>query len=331
MLLAQLRNRRHPTPYDFRDAAITCLEKDRTPRKRDIARLCDTLLGGDRVGQVGFESLPPLAQDVYERLAPLGINLKATTVQRALLDIRQRPGLLAASDLLWKLHFLLGPRRVVRPIMGRKELGLVPVQESWDIAIGKNQTPLLMLGYEGVTVEHVLEKRLRARVFAPEADAATALAAAEDCLLLLGSARLTEEFGHHAIGLLVGESGAQTAREIFDRLRRLVHHHRSTPDGLPGWVKSFVATGYSHYASLLPRASRTEGPSPRRWPACSRSSSRWRASPCRSAADAASWSSPPASRAPRPTTLASSACSGRPNGSSASEPRTTSGAPSTTS
>ena len=69
ILLAQMRNRQHPTPYDFRDAAITCLEKDRTPKKRNIERLCDVLLGGDRIGQVGFTSLPPLAQDVYERLA----------------------------------------------------------------------------------------------------------------------------------------------------------------------------------------------------------------------------------------------------------------------
>src|SRR3712207_7569859 len=48
VLLAQLRNRTTPTPYDFRDAAVTCLEKDRTPKKRDVPRLCDVLLGGDR-------------------------------------------------------------------------------------------------------------------------------------------------------------------------------------------------------------------------------------------------------------------------------------------
>src|SRR5438045_983078 len=161
-----MRNRRHPSPYDFRDAAVTCLEKDRTPKKRDIPRLCDILLGGDRVGQVGFESLPPLAQNVYGRLAPLGINLQATNIQRALLDIRARPELLPCSDLLWKLCYLLG-RDAVRPIMGERALGHTPVQESWDVAIGKNQTPLITLGYEGVTVEHVLEKRLKAKAFGP--------------------------------------------------------------------------------------------------------------------------------------------------------------------
>jgi hypothetical protein len=262
LLLAQLRNRRHPTPYDFRDAAVTCLEKDRTPGKRDVNRLCEILLGGDRCGQVGFSSLPPLAQNVYERLAPLGLKLDATTIQRALLDLRQQPGLLPCSDLLWKLRYLLAGSRVVRPIMGERTLGHSPAQESWDIDIGKNQTPVIQLGYEGVTVEHVLEKRLKARTFAADATAAVALAMAEDCILYLKSPRLTAELGEHAIALLTQETGAQTAPEIFDRMRRLVHYFRSTPAGLPDWVKRFVTTGYSHYATLLPLAFPDQGTSP---------------------------------------------------------------------
>src|SRR5207237_600988 len=83
--------------------------------------------------------------------------------------------------------------------------------ESWDIAIGKNQTPLIQLGYEGVTVEHVLEKRLKARAFAGGATAVSALAAAEDCVLYLKSARLTEEIGEHAAGLLVQETRKPSA------------------------------------------------------------------------------------------------------------------------
>lgn len=256
-----MRNRLHPTPYDFRDAAVTCLEKDRTPKKRNVERLCDALLGGDRLGQVGFASLPPLAQDVYERLGPLGIDLKSTTVQRALLDYRQRPDLLPCSDLLWKLRYLL-PAGVLRPIMGERVLGQAPVQESWDLAIGRNQTPLIQLGYEGVTVEHVLEKRLKAKAFAAHATPVGALAAAEDCVLFLKSERLTEEIGEHAVGLLVRETGAQSAPEIFERVRRLVHYFRSTPAGLPEWVKRFVTSGYSHYATLLPAAFSDRGTTP---------------------------------------------------------------------
>jgi hypothetical protein len=261
ILLAQLRNRRHPTPYDFRDAAVTCLEKDRTPKKRNVQRLCEVLLGGDRSGQVGFTSLPPLAQDVYQRLAPLRVNLQATTIQRTLLDLRQRPDLLPCSDLLWKLRYLLAGR-VVRPIMGERALGHVPAQESWDIEIGKYQTPLIQLGYEGVTVEHVLEKRLKARAFATDTTPVAALQAAEDCLLYLKSARLTEEIGDHAVGLLVQETGAQSAPEVFERVRRLVHYYRATPEGLPAWVERFVTTGYAHYATLLPGAFADRGTTP---------------------------------------------------------------------
>jgi hypothetical protein len=136
------------------------------------------------------------------------------------------------------------------------------VQESWDIAIGRNQTPVIQLGYEGVTVEHVLEKRLKAQAFSAGSTPVSALAAAEDCVLYLKSERLTEEIGEHAVGLLVQETGAQSAPEIFERVRRLVHHFRSTPAGLPEWVKRFVTSGYSHYATLLPAAFADRGTTP---------------------------------------------------------------------
>lgn len=262
MLLAQLRNRTHPTAYDFRDAAITCLEKDRVPGKRSIRHVCEILLGGDRSGQVGYTSLPPLAQDVYTRLEPLRLNLTATSIQRALMDFRLKPELLPCSDLLWKLHYLLQQQQLFRPIMGERKLGHVPTQESWDISLGKNQTPLIMLGYEGVTVEQVLERKLKTRAFATDAKTLDALAAAEDCLLYLKSPRLTEEIGSHAVGLLVEETGAQSAPEIFERVRRLVHYYRSTPTGLPDWIKRFVTTGYSHYATLLPAAFSDRGTTP---------------------------------------------------------------------
>jgi hypothetical protein len=266
LMLAQLRNRRHPTPYDFRDAAITCLEKDRTPKKRTIERLCDILLGGDRRGSVGVTALPPLAQDVYERLSAIRkvdgkFNLQASTIQRALLDLRQHPELRPCSELLWKLRYLLGSERVVRPIMGEKVLGKVPAQESWDIEIGKNQTPLIQLAYEGVTVEHVLERRLKSKAFAATSPV-VALEAAEDCLLYLDSPRLTEEIGDHAVELLVQETGAQSAPEVFERMRGLVHYFRSTPQGLPGWARRFVTTGYAHYTLLLPAAFADRGTTP---------------------------------------------------------------------
>jgi hypothetical protein len=261
LLLAQLRNRHAPTAYDFRDAAVTCLEKDRTPKKRDIPRLCDVLLGGDRVGQVGKKSLPALAQNVHDRLAVLGLDLQASNVQRALLDLRREPRLRPASDLLWKLHYLLGSS-TVKPIIGEKALGTVAIQESWEIYIGRHQAPIITLGYEGVTVEQVLEKRLRAKAFGPTADTVAALEAVEESLLFLDSPRLTEEIGRHAVLLLTRETGAQGAPQIFDRARRVIHHHRSTGAALPGWLDELVRTGYSHFSTLLPSAFADRGTTP---------------------------------------------------------------------
>ncbi len=38
IFLASLRGRARPTPYDFQDAAITCIEKDIVPGRRDVRR-----------------------------------------------------------------------------------------------------------------------------------------------------------------------------------------------------------------------------------------------------------------------------------------------------
>ncbi len=61
ILLAGMRDRAKPTPYDFQDAAVTCIEKDVVPGRRDVRRLVEIMMGGDRIGQVGYEALPPLA------------------------------------------------------------------------------------------------------------------------------------------------------------------------------------------------------------------------------------------------------------------------------
>nr|WP_263429557.1 DUF5682 family protein [Nannocystis pusilla] len=257
-LLARLRDRPHPSPYDFQDAAVTCLEKDRVPGRRDVRRLCQILLGGDRLGRVGYESLPPLAQDVYDRLAVLGVNLKSSRIERALLDIQGRPELLPASDLLWRLRYLGAG---VRPIMGERTLGHKPKQESWDIEIGKHQSSLIQLGYEGLTIEQVLEKRLKAKAFEATSRAAKALEAAEDSVLYLRSGRLTRELGLRATELLRAELGGNDAPEIFQRVRGLVHYYRTL--GMPDWIKDFVSTGYRHYATLLPTAFTDRGTAPR--------------------------------------------------------------------
>lgn len=111
ILLAGMRDRAKPTPYDFQDAAITCIEKDAVPGRRDVRRLVEIMMGGDRIGRVGYDALPPLARDVHDRLAPLELKLQQRGVQRALLDMSSRPELGACSDVLWMLRRADAARR----------------------------------------------------------------------------------------------------------------------------------------------------------------------------------------------------------------------------
>ncbi|UCM91259.1 DUF5682 family protein [Streptomyces marincola] len=253
ILLAGLRDRARPTPYDFQDAAVTCIEKDSVPGRRDVRRLVEILMGGDRIGQVGYDALPPLARDVHDRLAPLGLPLQRRGVHRALLDIAARPELEACSDLLWILRRLL-PQGAARPIMGERRLGERPIQESWDLSLGTHQRALIELGYEGVSVEQVMEQRLRRAAYAPTATAATVLAAVEDATLYLDSPRLAGELGAHALAVLSTERTVDGAPEVLRRVRRLLAHYRTSEPVLPPWIESFVTTGYAHYCTLLPTA-----------------------------------------------------------------------------
>lgn len=253
ILLAGMRDRAKPTPYDFQDAAVTCIEKDTVPGRRDVRRLVEIMMGGDRVGQVGYEALPPLARDVHDRLAPLGLRLQQTGVQRALLDIASQPELERCSDALWMLRHLL-PQGAARPIMGERKLGERPIQESWDLALGTYQRALIELGYEGVSIEQVLEQRLRRTAYDRRATTATVLEAVEDATLYLRSRRLADELGTHALEVLSAERSVDGAPEVLRRVRRLLAYYRTSEPVLPSWIESFAKTGYAHYCTLLPTA-----------------------------------------------------------------------------
>ncbi|WP_369206680.1 hypothetical protein, partial [Streptomyces sp. PU-14G] len=253
ILLAGVRERAKPTPYDFQDAAVTCIEKDTVPGRRDVRRLVDIMLGGDRVGQVGYDALPPLARDVHDRLAPLELGLQQRGVRRALLDIAGRPELAQCSDVLWMLRYLL-PQGAARPIMGERKLGERPIQESWDLALGTHQRALIELGYEGVSIEQVLEQRLRRTAYGPQATAAVVLETVEDATLHLRGRRLADELGTRALEVLSGERTVDGAPEVLRRIRRLLAYYRTAEPVLPPWIESFVKTGYAHYCTLLPTA-----------------------------------------------------------------------------
>ncbi|MFJ7134644.1 DUF5682 family protein [Streptomyces fungicidicus] len=257
ILLAGMRDRAKPTPYDFQDAAVTCIEKDSVPGRRDVRRLVEIMMGGDRIGQVGYDSLPPLARDVFDRLAPLELKLEQRGVRRALLDMASRPELRACSDVLWMLRRLL-PRGAARPIMGERRLGERSIQESWDLALGTHQRALIELGYEGVSLEQVLEQRLRRDAYGPQATTAAVLAAVEDATLYLSSRRLADELGSHALKLLAAERSVDGAPEVLRRVRALLAYYRTSEPVLPSWIESFVKAGYAHYCTLLPTAFRDE-------------------------------------------------------------------------
>ncbi|WP_329181058.1 hypothetical protein [Streptomyces sp. NBC_01477] len=253
ILLAGMRDRARPTPYDFQDAAVTCIEKDTVPGRRDVRRLVEIMMGGDRIGQVGYDALPPLARDVHDRLAPLGLKLQQRGVQRALLDMAARPEVARCSDVLWMLRQLMPPG-TARPIMGERRLGEHPIQESWDIALGTHQRALIELGYEGVSIEQVLEQRLRRTAYGPRATTATVLQAVEDATLYLRSRRLADELGTRALEVLATERSVDGAPEVLRRVRRLLAYYRTGEPALPGWIEAFVKTGYAHYCTLLPTA-----------------------------------------------------------------------------
>ncbi|MCP2170167.1 DUF5682 family protein [Goodfellowiella coeruleoviolacea] len=253
ILLAGMRDRAKPTPYDFQDAAITCIEKDVVPGRRDVRRLVEIMMGGDRIGQVGYDALPPLARDVHDRLAPLNLKLQQRGVHRALLDIAGQPELERCSDVLWMLRYLL-PDGAARPIMGERRLGERPIQESWDVALGTHQRALIELGYEGVSIEQVLEQRLRRAAHDPRATAATVLEAVEDATLYLRGHRLANELGEHALEVLARERSVDGAPDVLRRVRRLLAYYRTSEPALPPWIESFVKTGYAHYCTLLPTA-----------------------------------------------------------------------------
>ncbi|MFE8935981.1 hypothetical protein ACFYNX_00600 [Streptomyces sp. NPDC007872] len=251
ILLAGMRDRAKPTPYDFQDAAVTCIEKDAVPGRRDVRRIVEIMMGGDRIGQVGYEALPPLARDVHDRLAPLEPDLQQRGVRRALLDMTSRPELRACSDVLWMLRRLL-PAGAARPVMGERRLGERSVQESWDLALGTHQRALIELGYEGVSLEQVLEQRLRRTAHGPRVTTAGVLAAVEDATLYLGGRRLADELGTRALEVLAGERTVDGAPEVLRRVRGLLAYYRTAEPVLPPWIESFVRTGYAHYCTLLP-------------------------------------------------------------------------------
>ena len=263
ILLARIRGRKRPSAYDFLDAAETCLEKTRVPGRRNIRQCCEKILGADKAGQVGYDAAPPLMRDVYDRLAPLGITARTRGVKRVLMDFDKTPELRDASMLLWCLRQVLPNTRVARPIMGKIELGHKARQESWDVCLsGSEQRAVIELTYSALSVEQVVEKRLKTQAYAEDAVALDALEATEASLILLNHPRLSQSLGEKVSVLLVKERDATSAPMLFGQARRLVYFYRSSGDPMPTWLETLVVTGFHHYCGLLPDGFTDRGTSP---------------------------------------------------------------------
>ena len=119
----------------------------------------------------------------------------------------------------------------------------------------RHQRALIELGYEGVTIEQVLEQRLRRAAYGPQATAAT----------VAGGRR-----GRHRCTCAAAASPTSWARARWScwppsaasttRPRCCAGSAGCWPTtgpaepALPAWCESFVTTGYAHYCTLLPTA-----------------------------------------------------------------------------
>ena len=183
------------------------------------------------------------------------------------------------------------PHGAARPIMGERRLGERPIQESWDLALGTHQRALIELGYEGVSIEQVLEQRLRRAAYDPQATTAAVPAGRRGRDAVPAQPPPRRRTGHPrprgaggraqrrrrargaapgapAAGVLPDQrAGAAGVDRVVrqDRLRALLH---AAADGVHR------------------RGRQRPARSPRCWASCSA----WRAWRCRSAATGPSWS-----------------------------------------
>ena len=140
------------------------------PGRRDVRRLCEILMGGDRIGQVGYDALPPLARDVHDRLG--AAEPEAGAARRAAGAARHR----RRSRNWRRAPTCCGCCATCcrRAPHGRSWASGGSAsgrsRSRWDLALGTHQRALIELGYEGVSIEQVLEQRLRRAAYGRAGD-----------------------------------------------------------------------------------------------------------------------------------------------------------------
>ncbi len=248
-LLKEIRGRANISKYDLIEAAATCLEKD-DPHLPKIEDLVENIIILNKQGRVGYHALPPLAQDVLNRLSGLKVPRDYKRVKRVLFNLAQQPEYKEISNLLWLLKAL--NVRVVS-IVGQKKLGYHENQESWDIYIYKEQNTLLSLAHEGITVEEVFRKRVLKKVD-EKSTIIDILTCIRDVLTYLPSDDISLRYLSESLIGRTRDLRFENPLDVYNLTSELLNYFRTLKTGIPHWFKEFIVSAYRSYCQELTSA-----------------------------------------------------------------------------
>ncbi|MCE7740958.1 MAG: hypothetical protein GOP50_00745 [Candidatus Heimdallarchaeota archaeon] len=245
----ELRNRPYISKLDFIEAATTCIEKD-DPYLPKIEDLIGKILFINKMGKVGYHALPPLAQDVMDRLAFLKVPQKYTRIKRILYDLRKEPQYQPISELLWLLKFL---EVNVTPIVGQKKLGIQDNQESWDLYLFKQQNPLIRLAYEGISVEEVFRNRV-VKTITKKSKPVEILKSIHTILTYLDNNDLSLNYLNKMLLDSTFDLRFENPMELYNLTIEILNFYRTQKTGVPQWFNNYILTAYRAYCQELASA-----------------------------------------------------------------------------
>ena len=245
----ELRNRPYLSKLDFIEAATTCIEKD-DPYLPKVEDMVTKIIFSNKFGKVGYHALPPLAQDVLDRLAFLKVPADYKKIKRILYDLKKEPHYQVTSDLLWVLKFL---NVNVTPIVGQKKLGAQDNQESWDLYIYKQQNPLIQLAYEGITVEDVFRNRVTKKI-TQKSKPVEVLSAIRTVLTYLDNDDISLAYLTKMLLNSTFDLRFESPMELYNLTIEILNFYRTQKTGVPHWLNTYILTAYRAYCQELASA-----------------------------------------------------------------------------
>ncbi len=245
----ELRNKAYISKFDFIEAATTCIEKD-DPYLPKVEEMVGKVLFSNKIGKVGYHALPPLAQDVMDRLAVLKVPSNYKKIKRILYDLKKEPQYQLISDLLWLLKFL-GVN--VTPIVGQKKLGSQDNQESWDLYIYKQQNVLIRLALEGITIEDVFRNRVMKEID-KKSKPIEILTAIRTILTYLENDDVSLNYLTNMLVACTFDLRFENPMELYNLTIEILNYYRSHKTGIPQWFNNYVLAAYRAYCQELASA-----------------------------------------------------------------------------